>query len=87
MIQDGKLTVEQMETVADAVERKVSAALFEAMFPGYELENAGVMVNSINRQLYIRVAMRRKPGKQKIAPVRKGAGAVSSFLSGTADKD
>lgn len=85
VIQDGKLTVEQMETVADAVERKVSAALFEAMFPGYELEDAGVMVNSINRQLYIRVAMRRKPEQKKKAPARKGAGVVSSFLSGKGD--
>lgn len=79
--QDGRLTVEHMRTVADAVESKVAANLFESIYPGYELEDAVCEMNTVNRQIYIRVSLRKKPGKKK-APARKWAGAVAAFLEG-----
>lgn len=82
VVQDGKLTVEQMETVADAVESKTSSVLFEEMFPGYELEDAKVVINSVNRQMYISVSMRRKPKAKKKASVPRRTGAVAAFLNG-----
>lgn len=80
-VQDGKLTVEQMETVADAVEKKTASILFEEMFPGYELDVAEVRINSVNRQMYISVSMRKKQKGRK-APARKSAGAIAAFLNG-----
>lgn len=84
-VKDGAVTMEEMGRILDAVDEKNARQLFEARYPGYDCLDAGYEKNEVNGGVYIRVAMRRKPEQKKKAPVRKGAGAVSSFLSGKGD--
>ena len=57
---DGALNMEEVELLAGAVEAGTAHDWFEDRYPGFELVEAAVEHNAVNRGKYIRFQMRRK---------------------------
>lgn len=62
---DGRLHKADQEQLADAIDNGTIHQVMEEQYPGYELVDAEVIRNEVNRGIYIHMVMRRKKGKMK----------------------
>lgn len=62
---DGKVTREDLEEMADAIDGSGAADFFEAMFEGYTLASATAVRNAANKSEYVHVQMWRKKVRRR----------------------
>ncbi len=64
-VRDGAVTQREMSEIADVIENKTAWEYFSELYPDFELTDAGLSHNEVNKGLYIHFDMRRITGIQK----------------------
>ena len=76
-VRDGAVTSGDVAAMAYAIESKGAWEYFAERYPGFELTDAAVDINEVNRGMYIRVDMRKQNKRQKRPPVKvKPSGTI-----------
>lgn len=59
IVKDSGISVDQVEEMADAIEKKQAYEYFEAVWPAYQLTEAVYTKNGVNRGSYVHIEMHR----------------------------
>ena len=59
-MRDNAVTMDDMEEMEDAIEKKAAWQYFEEQYPGFLLTEATFTRNNINRGSYVSIEMRRR---------------------------
>ncbi len=59
IVRDGAVTIGETAAMAYAIESKSAWEYFSERYPGFELTDAAVSINEVNRNMYIHVDMRK----------------------------